>query len=189
MQHQSPCPPSDAPLQLLSTTHPDIMSILNWQNNQLVKLQDTVTKLLNTPPHRSSEHAVIHSPESELSMYTMNDLNTLKGEQEEQSMMSSHDWTDEINTSDDHIIHDHTYGGKAKVKEVAEDMEEKLDKGWNGVSSELKEGMTFESRSEVKKFMTQYGLSKCSSMVITGGGASDGCTSKQVNFVLFCLQV
>ena len=191
IQHQSLCPPPDAPIQLLSTTHPDIMSILKWQNNQLVKLQDTVTKLLNTPAQRSSEHAVIHSPESELSMYTMNDLNTLKGEQEEQSMMSSHDLTDKINTSDDHISHDHTYGGKAKVKEVSEDMEEKeekLDKGWNGVSSELEVGMTFESRSEVKKFMTQYGRSKCSSMVITGGGASDGCKSKQVNLVLFCFK-
>ena len=81
---------------------------------------------------------------------------------------------------------DHTYR-EASSKQVGEDVEEKkenLGMGWNGVSSELEEGLTFESRSEVKKFMTHYGRSKYSSLVITAGGASDGCTSKQVNMIV-----
>ena len=82
MIYPSHLPPPDASLLLQSTTHPDILSVLNWQKDQLVKLQETVMKLLNTPAQRLSEQDGIHSPG--------NDGDTC----EEQSM------TDKISTND-----------------------------------------------------------------------------------------
>ena len=154
-------------------------------------------------------HPCVLPDEAELPMLTSNDLARPNWEQDEQSLSSAQptrcqDWTDKINITIndnlpdqqgrdmsnwdtfDHVMHDHTYGENSKVMEDVLEKEEEHEKGWDGVSSELEVGMTFELRSQVKKFMSQYGERTHSSMVVTVGGASDGCKSKQVNLVFFC---
>ena len=70
-------------------------------------------------------------------------------------------------------------------KEVQEKEKENVDevaaeKCWNGVSLQVQVGLTFTSRSEVKKFISKFGETNNCKLVVTSGGASDGCKSRKV---------
>ena len=62
------------------------------------------------------------------------------------------------------------------------------EKQWDGVSSSLELGLTFRTRSQVKKFVTIYGQKCKCKLVVSSGGASDGCKSDKVSsyFVPSC---
>ena len=54
------------------------------------------------------------------------------------------------------------------------------EKPWDGKSSELNLGLTFSTRNQVIEFINKYGTRKLCKMVVTRGGVSDGCKSRQV---------
>ena len=54
------------------------------------------------------------------------------------------------------------------------------DKIWNGLSTNLEVGLTFSSRSDVRKFIKLYGEKNETKFVVSAGGASDGSKSRQV---------
>jgi hypothetical protein len=56
------------------------------------------------------------------------------------------------------------------------------DMNWDGVSLELKEGLTFISRTQVKEFIALYEAKDACKMIVVSGGASEGCTSKKIVF-------
>ena len=56
----------------------------------------------------------------------------------------------------------------------------KLPNEWDGVCDSLHVGMMFQSRSLVKKFLSKYGERTFCNMVVSIGGATDGCKSRQV---------
>ena len=56
----------------------------------------------------------------------------------------------------------------------------KLPNLWDGVCDSLHVGMMFQSRSIVKKFLSIYGERPFCNMVVSVGGATDGCKSRQV---------
>ena len=56
---------------------------------------------------------------------------------------------------------------------------------WDGVSSDLVVGLSFKTRSQVKKFVAKYGERTNSKLIVTSGGAGDSCTSNKVYFYLF----
>ena len=55
---------------------------------------------------------------------------------------------------------------------------------WDGISDRLRVGLTFQSRTLVKKFLSIYGERSLCNMVVTMGGATDGCKSRQVSQLL-----
>ena len=50
-------------------------------------------------------------------------------------------------------------------------------------SFDLEAGLVFESRAEVRRFITGYSIQSKSKLVVSAGGASDGCSSRQVNYL------
>ena len=57
---------------------------------------------------------------------------------------------------------------------------EEIDMSWNGMSSDLVIGLTFQSRSQVKKFVSLYESRVKSKLIIVSGGASESSTSRKV---------
>ena len=57
---------------------------------------------------------------------------------------------------------------------------EKVDMSWNGESSDLMDGLTFQSRRQVKKFVSLCATRDKCNMVVMSGGAGDSCKSKKV---------
>ena len=51
---------------------------------------------------------------------------------------------------------------------------------WDGRSDKLQVGLTFQSRSLVKKFLSGYGDQSLCNMVVAEGGVQDGCKSRKV---------
>ena len=70
---------------------------------------------------------------------------------------------------------------KLKVGKVGKDAYEKDDEGeWDGSSANLKVGLTFQSRTQVREFLAIYGNKTLCKMVVAEGGASDTSKSRQV---------
>ena len=70
---------------------------------------------------------------------------------------------------------DLAYGGSVKIPKY-------IEQPWDGISDEIGIGLTFESRSQVREFLVQYGKKVLCKTVVTAGGASDGSISKQVKY-------
>ena len=64
---------------------------------------------------------------------------------------------------------------------ACKDAYEKADEGeWDGSSANLKVGLTFQSRTQVREFLAIYGNKTLCKMVVAEGGASDKSKSRQV---------
>ena len=72
----------------------------------------------------------------------------------------------------DKVLLDHDYS----IKDCARNEEE----WWDEKSVDLKIGLKFPNRDSVKKYLKMYGEENNTNMVISKGGLSDGCKSKQL---------
>ena len=63
---------------------------------------------------------------------------------------------------------------------VREEADEKNKKEWDGKSVKLEIGLTFQARSEARKFVKMYGDSVFCKMSAKDGGDSGGCKSRKI---------
>lgn len=71
--------------------------------------------------------------------------------------------------------------GKVSNANACKDVDEKDDEGeWDGSSANLRVGLTFQTRTQVREFLAIYGNKTLCKMVVAEGGASDTSKSRQV---------